>query len=372
MHGEPHVSDSLSLVDWELASRTARRLVRTGPEVTAEDAAQAVEQLLQLSDEAESHVRDLTKLIPLTSSVHDVRVVDRGDWIDINVAGMSSLITPLARRLSESQERPSSALTIAVGSRVTGAQAGAVLSFVASRVLGQYEIFGSGGELLLVAPNIVEAERKLGVDPRDFRLWVCLHEVTHRLQFTAVPWLESYLRDQIGAFVDATDTSPDALREQLGEAVRNIAYALRPGGSGDEEGGAGEGLLALIKSPEQRAILDKLTALMSLVEGHAEYVMDEVGPDVVPSVAAIRKRFNQRRKGRGPLDRILRRLLGLEAKMQQYAQGRHFVSGVVDEVGIDGFNAVWSGPDALPTIEELVDPAAWVARVHGPRPALAS
>ncbi|MGI8625966.1 MAG: zinc-dependent metalloprotease [Geodermatophilaceae bacterium] len=365
------MSGSPTLVDWELAKRTARRLVRSGPEVTADDAAQAVEQLLQLSDEAESHVRTLTRLTPVGTTVPAVRIVDRAAWIDINASGMSSLITPLAQRLVDSQEKPSSALTIAIGSRVTGAQAGAVLSFVASRVLGQYEIFGSGGELLLVAPNIVEVERKLGVDPGDFRLWVCLHEATHRLQFTAVPWLETYLREQIAAFVDATDTSAEAMREQLGEVVRSIAYAVKPGSSEDDEASS-EGLLALIKSPEQRAILDKLTALMSLVEGHAEYVMDEVGPDVVPSVASIRKRFNQRRKGRGPLDRILRRLLGLEAKMQQYAQGRHFVSGVVDEVGVDGFNAVWTGAHALPTIEELLDPAAWVARVHGPRPALTS
>lgn len=365
------MSDFPTLVDWDLAARTARRLVRNSPEVTAEEAADAVEELLQLSDEAEGHVRALTRLTPMTSTVPAVRVVDRPTWIDINVAGMASLITPLAQRLVESQDRPTSALTVAVGSRVTGAQAGAVLSFVASRVLGQYEIFGSGGELLLVAPNIVEAERKLGADPRDFRLWVCLHEATHRLQFTAVPWLEGYLRDEIGAFVEATDTSAEAIREQLGEFVRNIAYSVRGGSSGDEDT-AGEGLLALIKNPEQRAILDRMTALMSLVEGHAEYVMDEVGPEVVPSVATIRKRFNQRRKGSGVLDRILRRLLGLDAKMKQYAQGRHFVSGVVDEVGIDGFNSVWAGPHALPSMEELLDPAAWVERVHGPRNALTS
>ncbi len=365
------MSESPALVDWGLASRTARRLVRANPEVTAEEAAEAVAQLLELSDEAESHVRDLTKLTPQTSTVPAVRVVDRGAWIDINIDGMSELITPLAQRLVESQDKPSHALTVAIGSRVTGAQAGAVLSFVASRVLGQYEIFGSGGELLLVAPNIVETERKLGVDPRDFRLWVCLHEVTHRLQFTAVPWLEGYLREQISAFVDATDTSADAVREQLGELVRSIAYSIRPGSNSEDETPS-EGLLALIKNPEQRAILDRMTALMSLVEGHAEFVMDEVGPDVVPSVASIREKFNQRRKGRGTLDRILRRLLGLEAKMQQYAQGRHFVSGAVDKVGIDGFNAVWAGPEALPTIEELLDPDAWVERIHGPRPAITS
>ncbi len=358
------MSGAPSLVDWELAARTAKRLVRSGPEVTADDAAQAVEQLLQLSDEAESHVRALTKLTPLTTTVPAVRVVDRGAWIDVNVSGMDSLITPLAKRLVESQDHPSNALTVAIGSRVTGAQAGAVLSFVASRVLGQYEIFGSGGELLLVAPNIVETERKLGVDPHDFRLWVCLHEVTHRLQFTAVPWLDGYLRDQIAEFIEVTDTSADVLREQLGELVRNIAYSVRRGGSGDDEA-ASEGLLALIKSPEQRAILDRLTVMMSLVEGHAEYVMDEVGPSVVPSVATIRRRFSKRREGTSTLDRMLRRLLGLDQKMKQYADGRRFVSGVVAEVGMDGFNAVWTSPDTLPRKDELGAPEDWVRRVHG-------
>lgn len=367
------MSRSSSLVDWALAARTAQRLVRKGPEVSAAEAQDAVGQLLLLSDEADSHVRSLTRLTPLTAKGTAVRVVDRDGWIESNANAMASLITPLADELARRQDRPPSALSVAVGSRIAGAQAGAVLSFVASRVLGQYEIFGSGGELLLVAPNIVEAERKLGVDPRDFRLWVCLHEATHRLQFTAVPWLEGYLRAQIGAFIAATDTSPDAVREQLGELLRSIASAVRSAVSGaDGDDTAGEGLLALIKSPEQRAILDRMTALMSLVEGHAEYVMDEVGPEVVPSVATIRKRFNQRRKGSGVLDRILRRLLGLDAKMKQYAQGRHFVSGVVDEVGIDGFNSVWAGPHALPSMEELLDPAAWVERVHGPRNALTS
>jgi len=217
--------------------------------------------------------------------------------------------------------------------------------------------------LLLVAPNIVAAERKLGVDPSDFRLWVCLHEVTHQLQFTGVPWLKPHLESEIAAFVEATDLTPEVLRERLQDVLRSLGDAIR-GGDGESEG-----LLALVKDPAQRAVLDRVTAVMSLVEGHAEFVMDGVGPDVVPTVRTLRKRFAQRRKGRGPVDRVLRRLLGLEQKMKQYADGRTFVGGVIELVGMEGFNRVWEGPANLPLIEELTAPALWVERVHG-RPAI--
>jgi coenzyme F420 biosynthesis associated uncharacterized protein len=276
---------------------------------------------------------------------------------------MSALLDPLVDALAARQDSRPGPLATAIGSRATGVQAGGVLAFLSSRVLGQYEVFGTGGRLLLVAPNIVATERKLGVDPADFRLWVCLHEMTHQLQFTAVPWLKPHLESEIAEFVAATDLSPDVLRERLQDLLRSLGEAIR----GDD--GNSEGLMALIKDPRQRAVLDRVTAVMSLVEGHAEYVMDGVGPDVVPTVATLRKRFAQRRKGRGPLDRVLRRLLGLEQKMKQYAEGRIFVGGVVDLVGMEGFNRVWEGPANLPRIEELTDPAAWVARVYG-RPAL--
>ena len=153
------------------------------------------------------------------------------------------------------------------------------------------------------------------------------------------------------------------LRERLRDLLRSIGDAVR-GGDGDDSG-----LMALIQDPAQRAVLDRVTAVMSLVEGHAEYVMDGVGPDVVPSGRTSRKWVAQRRKGRGPIARVLRRLLGLEQKMKQYAEGRVFVGGVVDLVGMEGFNRVWEGPQNLPRIEELTAPARWVERVHG-RPAI--
>jgi coenzyme F420 biosynthesis associated uncharacterized protein len=359
---------SPSMVDWDLAGRTARRLMGPGPETTREEAAAVVRELHAAAATAVSHVQELTGLHPAAGGpVPEVAVVDRPGWVDANTSGMSALLDPLVDALVDKQATRPGPMATAIGSRATGVQAGGVLAFLASRVLGQYEVFGSGGRLLLVAPNIVDAERKLGVDPADFRLWVCLHEVTHQLQFTAVPWLRGHLEAQIGEFVDATDLSPDVLRDRLQDLLRSLGDAIR-GGEGESEG-----LLALVRDPRQRAVLDRVTAVMSLVEGHAEYVMDGVGPDVVPSVRTLRKRFAQRRKGRGPLDRVLRRLLGLEQKMKQYADGHTFVAGVVDRAGMEGFNRVWEGPDNLPRIEELTDPDAWVERVLGrPRPAISA
>jgi coenzyme F420 biosynthesis associated uncharacterized protein len=354
------------MVDWDLAGRTARRLVGPGPQTTREEAAAVVAELHEAAATAVGHVQQLTGLAPAAGGpVPEVAVVDRPGWVDANTSGMSALLDPLVDQLTERSGSRPGPLATAIGSRATGVQAGGVLAFLSSRVLGQYEVFGTGGRLLLVAPNIVDAERRLGVDPSDFRLWVCLHEVTHQLQFTGVPWLKGHLEAQIAEFVEATDLSPDVLRERLQDLLRSLGDAIR-GGDGD---GGSEGLLALVRDPRQREVLDRVTAVMSLVEGHAEYVMDGVGPDVVPSVRTLRKRFAQRRKGRGPLDRVLRRLLGLEQKMKQYADGRTFVGGVVDLVGMEGFNRVWTGPETLPRIEELTEPARWVERVLG-RPAI--
>ncbi|WP_104525903.1 zinc-dependent metalloprotease [Blastococcus atacamensis] len=360
------MSSASSMVDWALAGRTARRLVGPGPRTTREEAAAVVRELHEAAATAVAHVEALTGLTPVPGGVvPEVVVVDRPAWADANATGMAALLDPLVEKLTEQQDSRPGALATAIGSRATGLQAGGLLAFLSSRVLGQYEIFGTGGRLLLVAPNIVATERKLGVDPSDFRLWVCLHEVTHQLQFTGVPWLHGYLETQIAEFVSATDLAPEVLRERLQDVFRSVLDAVR----GTEPGREPEGLMALIRDPRQREVLDRVTAVMSLVEGHAEYVMDGVGPDVVPSVRTLRKRFAQRRKGRGPLDRVLRRLLGLEQKMKQYAEGRIFVGGVVDLAGMEGFNRVWEGPQNLPRIEELTNPERWVERVLG-RPAI--
>ncbi|WP_327268739.1 zinc-dependent metalloprotease [Streptomyces sp. NBC_01218] len=367
------------MVDWNLAVATATRLVRPGPEISREEARVVVAELRRHAKASEEHVRSFTRMIPEGPGAPvpadtPVLVVDRAGWIKANVAGFRELLRPLLGKMQDRRgSGPGQSVIGAVGGKVTGVELGMLLSFLASRVLGQYETFApasrelpaldqGGGRLLLVAPNIVHVERELEVDPHDFRLWVALHEETHRTQFTGVPWLRDHLQGEIQAFLDATDVDPATFVEQLREAVQSLVGGRPEGERGD---GGGRSLVELVQTPAQREILGRLTAVMSLLEGHADFVMDGVGPAVVPSVAEIREKFQQRRaRGAGRLDLALRKLLGMDAKLRQYRDGERFVSAVVAEVGMDGFNRVWTSPNTLPTKAEIAAPAEWVARVH--------
>ncbi|MDT0491953.1 zinc-dependent metalloprotease [Streptomyces griseus] len=366
------------MVDWNLAVATATRLVRPGPEISREDARAVVAELRRHAKASEEHVRLFTRMIPEGTEPEDtpVLVVDRAGWIKANVAGFRELLRPLLAKMEG--RRPGGAggaVLGAVGGKVTGVELGLLLSFLASRILGQYETFApasrelpaspdGGGRLLLVAPNIVHVERELDVDPHDFRLWVALHEETHRTQFTGVPWLRDHLQGEIQTFLDETDVDPMTFLERLREAAQSLSGAGRPEGErGDEDGG--RSLVDVVQTPAQREVLGRLTAVMSLLEGHADFVMDGVGPEVVGSVTEIREKFQKRRaQGAGRLDQALRRLLGLDAKLRQYKDGEKFVRAVVEEVGMDGFNRVWTSPNTLPTKAEIAKPAEWVARVH--------
>jgi coenzyme F420 biosynthesis associated uncharacterized protein len=360
------------MVDWDLAVTTGTRLVRPGPQITAGEARQAVSDLKQYAAQAHGHVASFTGLDAPTDGA-SVVVIDRPGWIQANAAGFRTVLDPLVEKLQQ-RKKVDSPLVDAVGSKVTGVQTGSLLAFLATKVLGQYELFppygtdagDRPGRLLLVAPNIVSAEREMDVDPRDFRLWVCLHEETHRVQFGAVPWLRAHMMDEIRAFVDATDVDPAALAERLRAAAAAAYDAVRDGFDPDstETGGS---LIEAVQTPAQREILDRITALMSLLEGHADFVMDGVGPSVIPSVATIRAKFQRRRKEAGRVEQVIRRLLGIDAKLRQYRDGERFVRGAVERAGMHGFNQVWQRPQNLPTKAEVSDPAAWVARVVTPR-----
>jgi coenzyme F420 biosynthesis associated uncharacterized protein len=380
------------MVDWNLAVATATRFVRPGPEVSRDEARVIVAELRRHAKSSEEHVRAFTKMFgdedgPAGEDYGTpVLIVDRPGWIRANVAGFREVLKPLMEKMqSRRPGGPGGALLGTVGGKVTGVEVGMLLSFLSSRVLGQYETFAPptrelpagpaapapgeprAGRLLLVAPNIVHVERELDVDPHDFRLWVCLHEETHRTQFTAVPWLRDHIESEIQAFLGETDIDPSTLVERLREAVQSFVgngSAEKDEAAVDAEEG-GRSLMDLVQTPTQREILGRLTAVMSLLEGHADYVMDGIGPAVVPSVAEIREKFQQRRQsGAGRLDMALRKVLGLEAKLRQYRDGERFVRTVVAETGMAGFNRIWTSPNTLPTKLEIAKPADWVARVH--------
>lgn len=353
------------MIDWDVATSTGVRWARPGPQVSRAEARKVVAELRELAAAVHDPVREVTGLTGPTDG-GSVAVVDRPGWIRANVDGFRVVLDPLVEHLQERAPAPQGSVITAVGSRVTGMQAGLILAYLAGRVLGQYELFlppdpdlpestAPAGRLTLVAPNIVMVERELGVDPHDFRRWVCLHEETHRTQFTSVPWLRPYVQQQMTDFLLASDLDPASILERLRSAADAVAGAVR--------GSDGESLIEAIQNPRQREILERLTAVMTLVEGHGDYVMDAVGPSVVPSVAQIRERFSARRGSAGRLEQAIRRILGIDLKMKQYEQGARFVRAVVDQAGMATFNKVWDSPGSLPSKAEIASPGAWLERV---------
>jgi coenzyme F420 biosynthesis associated uncharacterized protein len=357
------------MIDWDIAISTGVRFVRPGPPVGLSEARAVVTELRELSAVVAEPVQRVTGLTG-AQDAGQVAVVDRPGWIRANVDGFRVVLEPLAEHLRDKSRVPEfGSVVTAVGSKVTGMQAGLILAYLASRVLGQYELFlppdpaapeqaAPAGRLTLVAPNIVMVERELGVDPHDFRRWVCLHEETHRVQFTAIDWLRPYVQQQMTEFLLASDLDPAMILSRVRAAADAVADAVR-GGDGSDS------LIEAIQTPRQREILDRLTCVMTLVEGHGDYVMDAVGEQVVPSVAKIRARFNARRGSAGRIEQTIRRILGIDLKMKQYAQGSRFVSTVVAEAGMATFNRIWTSPETLPTREELADPHRWLERVGG-------
>ncbi len=337
-----------SMVDWELAVSLGGRVAGNGPVVTAGEADAAVAELRAAADRSTGLVREFTGLAAAERTA-PVLVVDRQGWVRANTEAFAVMLGPVIERLQDKKGAPTG-VTRAVGARITGGEVGLLLGFLASKVLGQFDPFHEpAGRLLLVAPNIVHVERELHADPSDFRLWVALHEETHRVQFTAVPWMRDHLFSEIGALAETMD--PGGL---LDDGLKRLAEAVRGGGGS---------IFDVLGSPEQKAIVDRVTGVMSLLEGHADVVMDGVGPQVIPSVGKIRAGFDRRRQGIGLLDRVLRKALGLDVKMAQYRDGATFVRGVVDRVGMAEFNAVWERAEHLPSKAEIADPDAWVARV---------
>ncbi|WP_256841426.1 zinc-dependent metalloprotease [Ornithinimicrobium cryptoxanthini] len=344
-------------VDWEFAASAGRRLAPAGPSVSRDEIDQLVAELREATRTAVAPVAD-TSGLHAPQDAPSPLVVDRGGWIEANAVSMKGMLAPVLDHVVAARARgrqPAEGMR-KVGGRVTGAEVGSMLAWVSTKVLGQYDLAPeSTPRLLLVAPNIMTAERDLGVVPSDFRLWVCLHEETHRVQFTAVPWLRQHILDAARDIGTKLVPEPDQTSQRLQQIVTALPGVIR----GDTD------ITQVLATPEQREKLAEITAVMSLLEGHADVIMDDVGPSVIPTVATIRAKFQQRRKGSSSVDKILRRLLGMDAKMAQYRDGAVFVRAVTDQIGREGFNRVWESPETLPRPTEIADPAAWVRRVHG-------
>lgn len=375
-----------NMVNWELAARTAANLAPAGPALSGTEISAAVENLHLMAERSVPHVHEISRL-EAARNLHDsqVLVVDRAAWAKANTQSFAVMMNPILQALTAKQAAthgargsvntpaPGSA-GAAFGATVTGAQLGGALAFLSSKVLGQYDPFAAlaptrasqshtaGGRLLLVAPNIITVERELKVDPADFRLWVCLHEQTHRVQFAAAPWLRHHMLaeiEKLGALLVGDS-------ENFGDRLLQTAKQLGSKHANNKENSADTsrgGVLDLLQDPEQKAALSHLTAVMSLLEGHANVVMDGVDQSIVPTVRTIRQRFNSRGKDRGIIEKFIRNLMGLDAKMRQYSDGAKFVRDAVDVVGMDGFNNVWTKAENLPTEIEIHNARLWVERM---------
>lgn len=361
------------LINWELAATTAARLTPAGPKLSGAQIQAGVDNLRRLADVSVEHVHRITGL----SAAQDLRdsqvlIVDRAAWAKANARSFEIMLQPALKTLAEKRPDQLKSAATALGSTLTGTQMGAILSFLSSKVLGQYDPFcallpggPAGGRLLLVAPNIIAIEQELNVVPEDFRLWVCLHEQTHRVQFAAAPWLREHMLEQISELSVSIAAKADTLGERLQQALKMLSSSTKQAAAdGELPGGNTAGsLLELFRGPEEKAVFSHLTAVMSLLEGHANVVMDAVDASVVPTVKTIRQRFNARSKSRGALENWVRKLMGLDAKARQYTDGAKFVRAVVDQIGMEGFNKVWEQVGNLPTEEEIHQPDLWISRM---------
>lgn len=311
---------ALPAIDWQLAARVGGQLVRPGPSASRAEIEDAVAALHVAADKAIDLVAAATELPARVRP--DVFAVDRASWIAANTQladAMFALVEP----------PPALTLRRKVGRRLGGALLGAGLAAVGGRILGQYDPLHS--RLLLVAPNIIALERAGDLVSADFRLWATLHEQTHAVQFGAAPWLLNHVVS----------------------LVKRVAA---------DESVAWVGTLAPRADPDVSAALSEVMALMTLLEGHADVMMDLAGRDVVPTWARLRAQFDSARAGRHS---PILASMGVLSKAEQYGRGAAFCRAVVERAGVAGLNTAFTSPDALPTAAELVTPSDWLERVHG-------
>ncbi|MEX2011893.1 MAG: zinc-dependent metalloprotease [Chloroflexota bacterium] len=350
------------LVDWPAAERVAIERMRRAPGTLSADELRAAEP---------AYADAMARIVPRLSAalgtelpgvVERAAVVDRAGWVYANVRTFASLFSHIEGELLDQVTPPGGGLgkaAMAIANRyVTTRQLGFLLGFMGQKVLGQYDLAllsaeATTGRLLFVEENIRATAGALQVPLGPFRTWIALHETTHAFEFEAHPWLRPYIAErlerQLALFSrDASSLGRDALRA-IGRTLRGEA--------------GGEHWMERLMGDEQRQLFRETQAVMSLLEGFSEYVMDEVGRDLVPDVETISKRFHERRERRTPFERAILRLTGMDLKLEQYKKGERFVRAVAEAGGPAALRKLWEGPETLPRHGEVDDAALWIARV---------
>ncbi|HYF46947.1 MAG TPA: zinc-dependent metalloprotease [Acidimicrobiales bacterium] len=346
------------VVAWDLAQRVAVRFSGREPFADSYHYDALAPDFEELTAIAEQRVSETTGLVSAAGPARS-RVADRPAWIAANLASFQRLLKPLTTRLGE---RMGSGPMAPITQKVAGAEVGALLGWMSTRVLGQYDLLVAEDEdpedqdiVYYVGPNVLALEKRFAFPPREFRLWLALHEVTHRAQFTGIPWLRQHYLSLVDEIMAGVDPDP----KRFLAAIGRVADDVREGRNPLDEGG----LAAVLASPEQRVALDRVAGLMSLLEGHGDVTMDRAGADQIPSAERFGRVLRQRRQQANGAARLLQRLLGLEAKLAQYEQGERFIAAIEAVGGPSALDTVWEDPARLPTLAEIRDPDTWLARI---------
>jgi coenzyme F420 biosynthesis associated uncharacterized protein len=351
------------LISWETAISVATRVARHQCALTPGERRALEAEFNDVTAEAEELVAAETGLRSLAGPAR-ARVADRPQWVRANVASFQRLLRPVTDKLGAQLDRSPgwSPVPVGLSRRLTGAQVGLVLGWMSTRVLGQYDQLLIEEEqpeeqdiVYYVGPNVVSIERRYGFPAREFRLWLALHEVTHRAQFTGVPWMRNHFLSLVSRTLEGIDPDP----KQLLVGLRRAVEEMRAGRNPLDEGG----LLSLIASPEQHAALQEIGGLMSLLEGHGDITMDRAGAERVPNAPWFSRVLKERRQQRG-LTKVLSVLIGMDAKLRQYEQGERFIEAVEGAGGSALLAKVWEGPVWLPSWGEIRTPADWIARAR--------
>jgi coenzyme F420 biosynthesis associated uncharacterized protein len=344
------------VIDWKLATTVAEGIAGMKP---APESA-AFEHVAGPAEEAARLVSDYTGLV--APELPHAEPVDRPLWIQSNLNSMRLVLDPVADRLGQGMG-PLAGVASAAGGALLSVEVGAVAGMLGQRVLGQYEFPildpEAPARLLFVSPNLASAATSLEAESDELLRWVALHEITHALQFGGVPWLRPHIATLVGELLGGLDVDPTRLLKAPDATdLRSLVDKLREGD-----------IATLIVGPERRAVLDAMQAFMAVLEGYAEHVMDAVGAQVLPDLPRLRGAMDRRRRDRSGLLRIFEKLIGMDLKLRQYEQGKRFCDAVARAGGIAALNRVWEEPAQMPTLAELEDPDAWLARTGPARAA---
>jgi coenzyme F420 biosynthesis associated uncharacterized protein len=349
------VSTPPELVDWPLAVRVASSVAGRGPDTTTNLRAEVRQDFKRFTRQSDDLVREFTGLVP-AQPAPDPIVLDRPGWVRANIDSFQGLMRPLAERLSGSISLRGPMRRITSGA--LGIQIGLLLGYLSSKVLGQYDLVlatEGGGRVYFVGPNVVDVERRLGFVPSDFRFWITIHEITHRTQFTGVPWLRDRVRALIEKAIGGMELDPSTVKRIL-ERGKDL---LLKGPSAWKTAS----LMSVLMSDEQLALLDEMQALMCVVEGHGTFVMNRLGAQLIPTFETMREAIEGRRGAATGPERTLQRAIGMEMKYDQYAMGEHFFNIVAERAGLDAVNKVWESEATMPTLDEMRAPESWLSRV---------